>query len=128
MVSVSDRLADYGMSGILAGRNEAEALVVEILSLSCTVLGKQVEHALLSGLAQIARVHRLQKVVFVFRPSGRNQPALSFLKSTTDAVTENQYNLRTDAIEARILQAAIAPNEWKLEVRAPKIASRDDSF
>src|SRR5271165_4113550 len=74
LVSVSDRLSDYGVTGVVAGRTATEGLVVEALSLSCTVLGKQVEHALLSALAQIATAHQLGNVIFEFRPSGRNQP------------------------------------------------------
>jgi predicted enzyme involved in methoxymalonyl-ACP biosynthesis len=44
LLRVSDRLADFGASGVIIVR--AEDMVIKAMSLSCTMLGKQVEYAL----------------------------------------------------------------------------------
>ena len=124
LVSVSDRLSDYGVTGVVAGRTAGDALVVEALSLSCTVLGKQVEYALLSALAQIASAQQLDKVIFEFRPGGRNQPTRAFLKSVANEDTDHRFSLSVGEINARIQQAAIAPHEWTIKVLVPQPGSK----
>ena len=124
LVSVADRLSDYGVTGVVAGRTAGDSLVVEALSLSCTVLGKQVEHALLSALDQIASAHRLNRVVFEYRPSGRNQPTLAFLKSLANEDADHRFLLSVGEINARIQQAAIAPHEWTVKVLVPQPGSK----
>ena len=123
VMSVSDRLSQYGVSGVVAGHTEADALVVDALSLSCTVLGKQVEYALLSALAQIATSRQLAKVVFQFRPGERNQPTHAFLRTAAKEEPDHQFVLPVEEISTRIEQSAIAPNEWTLEVVIPQRGS-----
>jgi len=122
IVRVSDRLAQYGASGVIVGRVESDALVVEVLSLSCTVLGKQVEYTVLSALAQVATSRQLARLVFQCRPSGRNQPTYAFLRSAADEEAD-QFVLSVDQVNSRIEQSAIAPNEWTLEVVIPQRGS-----
>jgi hypothetical protein len=116
LVRVADRLSDFGASGVVVARAEPGALVVESLSLSCTVLGKQVEFALLGALREIASARGLSAVAFEYRDSGRNQPALAFLKSVADEETSGRYVLPVGEAEARIDKAAVAPGAWALNV------------
>jgi len=116
LVHVADRLSDYGHSGVIVARPVDGALVVNLLSLSCTVLGKQVEHAVLTGLAQVASSQGLGNVVFEYRPSGRNQPTLSFLKMITAGDNENRFQVATADVEESIRRAAVAPGAWSLKV------------
>lgn len=122
LISVTDRLSNYGPSGVVVAHAAGEALVVESLSLSCTVLGKQVEHAILSALAQIAADRQLTSIVFAYQPSGRNQPMLAFLKSIADCGSHEQHVLPLKAVEARINKAAVAPGAWGLKLLVPKFA------
>jgi len=116
LVQVSDRLSDYGRSGVIVASPVAGSLVVDLFSLSCTVLGKQVEHALLAGLAQVASYNDLRRIAFEYQPSGRNQPTLLFLESVSLCETENRFQVATADVEERIRQAAVAPGAWSLKV------------
>ena len=118
LVNVSDRLSEHGPSGIVIFRSTADALVVTAMALSCPVLGKQVEFAVLSALSHIAAECHLARIVLEYHPNRRNQPTLAFLTSTTDAETEQRYVLPTDEAEARINQATVAPGAWSLRVMA----------
>ena len=122
LISVSDRLSDYGPSGVVLAHETADTLLVDSLSLSCTVLGKQVEHALLSALAQIAADRQLSKVVFEYRSSGRNQPALAFLTSVADAETKQSYVLPVSEADARISTSAVAPKAWSLKIETAEFS------
>jgi hypothetical protein len=115
LVRVSDRLSDYGPSGLLAFHQVDDALVVDSMILSCTVLGKQVEHAILSALAQIATARQAAKLVFTYRPSGRNQPILTFLQSVADTESETRYVLPVDIAGVRIEAAAVNFRAWAVE-------------
>jgi hypothetical protein len=70
-IRVRDRFGDYGVSGVLIFAVECGVMRVGLLFLTCPVLGKQVEYALISWVADIAErqgVHLIQ-VPFV---SGRD--------------------------------------------------------
>ncbi len=58
----------------------ASAVAVDTFLLSCRVLGRGVEHAVLRHLGHTAEQHHLEYVDIRFRPTGRNQPALDFLE------------------------------------------------
>src|SRR5579863_2032996 len=53
LVRVADRLSDFGLCG-LVHFTPSETLHVKTMALSCRVLGKQVEHATVSALTEVA--------------------------------------------------------------------------
>lgn len=116
LVSVADRLAVYGPSGVVVAHATGDTLLVDSLSLSCTVLGKQVEYSLLTALAQIAADRNLSRLCFEYRNSGRNLPILAFLRSSTDAESEQSYVLPLSAAASRIARSAVAPGAWSLKL------------
>lgn len=120
LISVTDRLSNYGPSGVVIAQAAGEALIVEALSLSCTVLGKQVEHAVLSALAQITAERQLTSIVFAYRPSGRNQPMLAFLKSIANRGSDQNYVLPLKDVGTRSSKAAVAPGAWCVKLLVPK--------
>ena len=115
LVSVSDRLADHGPSGVIVGRWQEDALAIEWWSLSCTVLGKQVEYALLSALARMAGERHCSKLIFAYQASGRNQTMLNFLQSMADA-TDAGFVLTVEGSQAGINAAAVNPGAWSVRV------------
>jgi hypothetical protein len=112
IISVSDRRSSHGPCGLVAFHAVADSLIVDLMALSCAVLGKQVEYAVLSALAQIATDRGCVKLVFEYRSSGRNQPMLTFLKSVTDEESDAGYVLSVGLAETRIEEAAVAPGTW----------------
>lgn len=114
LVSVSDRLAEHGPSGVILLRDEDAGLAVDWLSLSCTVLGKQVEYAVVSTLAQMARERGRSKVIFEYRSSARNQPIKTFLESLADSESPDRFILPVADAESRINARAVNPGAWNV--------------
>lgn len=115
LISVSDRLSNYGPSGVVSFRAQSDSLDIEALALSCPVLGKQVEYAVISALARIAAERRCRKVSFEHRPSGRNQIMSTFLKSVSEEESQTRYVLPVAEAEEKIAKAAVAPGTWTLD-------------
>lgn len=80
-VFVRDRYGDYGQVGLMMFEAVDNVLHVRDLLLSCRVLGKGVEHAMVARLGKIAVAQSLSAVEFEFRPTPRNTPARDFLSS-----------------------------------------------
>jgi hypothetical protein len=113
LVNAADRVSDYGVAGLIVFHESADSLLVESMALSCTVLGKQVEFAVLSALGRIATARGRAKIEFEYRPSGRNQPMLSFLRQITPE-PEGPFALPASAVEEWIEKTAVSPGAWEL--------------
>lgn len=120
LVTVSDRVADYGVTALVAFRAELEKDVLSIhaMAVSCAVLGKQVEFAIVSALAQLAADQHLAKLVFEYRPSERNQPMLTFLQAIADPGPGSSYVLPVASSEARLRSAAASADAWTVRCDA----------
>lgn len=81
VVEVSDRFGDYGLVGVMIVGTEADALTIDTFLLSCRVLGRGVEHAMLIHLAKMAQQRNLSWVKIPLIPTKKNLPALNFLES-----------------------------------------------
>jgi hypothetical protein len=82
---VSDRFGDYGLVGVVLYEAAADRYKVDTLLLSCRVLGRGVEHALLAWLGRRAVEEGKRLVELAFVPTTKNLPALQFLESIADA-------------------------------------------
>ncbi len=79
--TVSDSLGDSGTSLAAVSRIDDDALEIEGLWISCRVLGRQLEHALIASLASFARAEGLKTMRVVFKSSSKNSQVLDFLNS-----------------------------------------------
>lgn len=84
VVAVRDRLGDYGVSGAVALKAEAGVCTVDLFSLSCPVLGRNVEDAVLREIVALAARDRCDRIVFTYRATGQNEAALGFLRDAAD--------------------------------------------
>ncbi|HEV2395159.1 MAG TPA: amino acid adenylation domain-containing protein [Verrucomicrobiae bacterium] len=80
-VQVSDRFGDYGLAGVLLCQWRTDLLQVDWFLLSCRVLGRGVEHRMLSWLGERARERSAKWVDLHFVKTARNKPAFDFLES-----------------------------------------------
>jgi FkbH-like protein len=80
-VEVADRFGEYGLTGAALFRIAGQELVIDTLVLSCRVLGRGVEHALMARLATEALKREATTVFAQFIPTPRNRPAQQFLES-----------------------------------------------
>ena len=77
---VSDRLGDHGLTGLASlAVNGSTANICDFV-LSCRVLGRGVEEAILHGLTERARQLRAARVLAVCRPTPKNGPCQEFFK------------------------------------------------
>jgi acyl carrier protein len=81
VVTAADRFGDYGLVGVVLYEAEADRCKVDTLLLSCRVLGRGVEHALVARLGQQAVDEGKAFVEFAYRATARNAPAFAFISS-----------------------------------------------
>lgn len=79
---VKDRFDDHGLVAVLVAVPEGDDLVLDTFVMSCRVLGRTAEQALLAALVDHARDEGFRRVVGVFVPSGRNTPSATILPSS----------------------------------------------
>ena len=118
LVSVADRLAEYGPTGFVLFRVAGKDLIVEAMALSCVVLGKQAEFAALSALARHAGGHDLSRIVFLYKAAERNQPMQEFLESVAVSEPGLGYVVSVADVEARISESAVNPRAWTVELQS----------
>ena len=81
VVRVADRFGDYGLVGVVMYEAKADRYDVDTFLLSCRVLGRGVEQAVLRQVSQRALREGKAFVEIAFRRTDKNLPALEFLKS-----------------------------------------------
>jgi len=87
-VRVADRFGDYGLVGEIAALVHDRALVVDTLLLSCRVLGRGVEHAMLRRLGKLAESLGLETVALPYVATARNVPARAFAENVASQFAE----------------------------------------
>ncbi len=73
-VGVSDRFGDNGIVGVMMARTEDDGLNVDTLLLSCRVIGRTVETAMLAHLSDAAQQRGLKKLRGRMVPTDKNVP------------------------------------------------------
>jgi FkbH-like protein len=126
-VDVSDRFGDYGLVGVLFCRLTHEAIIVESFLMSCRVLGRGVEHAVLRHLGEIALQLSLECVEIDFIPSKRNAPARTFLGSIgavqRGPATESSFVISAPSARDMIYRPG-EKIDSETEPQAPTLVSR----
>jgi len=78
---VRDRFGDYGITGVAIATAIENAWDIDTFLLSCRVLGRGVETAVLSALAEHAKANGVTTFQGRFIPTAKNAPAKNFLSS-----------------------------------------------
>jgi FkbH-like protein len=78
-MTVADRFGDFGLTGVAIVEPGADGWHLDSFLLSCRVIGKSVETALLARIAADARAAGASTITGEFLDSGRNQVAATFL-------------------------------------------------
>jgi FkbH-like protein len=139
-VRVSDRFGDYGLVGVTIFRASGDVVDLDTMLLSCRVLGRGVEHAMLARLGQIALERGKPRVDAHFAPTAKNEPAANFLESVGASVREAEgagavYRFpATAAAETRYVPGGDAQEQLELArqntakpAKAQSTAHRDKS-
>ena len=81
-IEVEDKFGDYGLVGVVIARIMEGFLFIDTFLLSCRVLGRGVERAILNGLKLFSEERKLTYLAVEFRETLKNAPALKFLKES----------------------------------------------
>ena len=82
---VVDRFGDYGLVGVVMYERAVDRYKVNTFLLSCRVLGRGVEHAVLADLGRRALADEKHFVELAYRPTGKNAPVGEFIASLGEA-------------------------------------------
>jgi FkbH-like protein len=98
---VKDRFGDYGLTGVGMLAREAHTARLDLLLMSCRVLGRRVEYAFLQRLIDEARAWPdVRSVTGIYLPTAKNQQVANFLElAGFAAVTPSTSNPGSGAIE-----------------------------
>lgn len=77
-IRVRDRFGDHGLVGVAIAHDQGEQCEVDTFLLSCRVIGRTVETALLAHLAESAAQRGRKRLVGWFLPTKKNAPARDF--------------------------------------------------
>jgi FkbH-like protein len=78
VVRVRDRFGDAGVVGLALARTQGDACLIDSFLLSCRVIGRGIETALLAFVAEHARRSGARRIVAEFIPTKKNAPCASF--------------------------------------------------
>jgi FkbH-like protein len=106
---VTDRFGDFGLTGIAIAEPGAEAWHLESFLMSCRVIGKSVETALLAKVAEDARAAGATELSADFIESGRNQVASTFLSGHGFTPLDNSRWVRSLEVAGPVWPAWIEP-------------------
>jgi len=109
-IKVRDRFGDHGLVGVAITHDEADTSEIETFLLSCRVIGRAVETALLSHLAQAAAARGRQRLLGRFIPTRKNAPARDFYAQHGFQLLEE--NLDGSVWSLSLGQNTIATPDW----------------
>jgi FkbH-like protein len=91
-VRVKDRFGDNGLVGVVITHDAADSCEIDTFLLSCRVIGRTVETAILSFVAEQARTRGMQSLHGWFLPTKKNAPARDCYASHNFQVLEERDN------------------------------------
>jgi FkbH-like protein len=77
-IKVRDRFGDHGLVGVAIARDQSDQCEIDTFLLSCRVIGRTVETALLAHIAESAEQRGCRYLVGWFLPTKKNAPARDF--------------------------------------------------
>lgn len=95
VIEVRDRFGDYGLVGEVISKENGDKLLIDTFLLSCRVLGRRIEAAILVGLKKLCIKTGAKVLEAEFRPTEKNMPFKQFLeKSGWKSVEEGSGFIR----------------------------------
>ncbi|CAB3776215.1 hypothetical protein LMG28688_00188 [Paraburkholderia caffeinitolerans] len=94
-VRLKDVFADNGMISVIVARLREDALEIDTWLMSCRVLGRKVEHAVLQKLCAYAQAVGARSIVGEYRPTARNRMVEQHYANFGFALRERDADGRT---------------------------------
>jgi FkbH-like protein len=113
-IRVQDKFGDSGLTGVAIVEKGAEKWRIDDLLLSCRVIGRKVEDALLAYIMEQARTGGAKALVGEFIPTKKNAPAKDFYRtrgfaqaSVKDGIEVWEYGLKEPVAYPQYLQVVV---------------------
>jgi FkbH-like protein len=119
MMKAADRFGDYGWSGLVIAEIQGESVFIESFLMSCRVMGKNVEFALMSVLCQWATKRGCSTIRGLFIPASKNAPCKEFLAKCGLTANGSATAAGGQMFEAEISKLQLEPADHvKISVNA----------
>jgi FkbH-like protein len=79
---VSDKFGEAGLTGIASVERIGDEAVITDYVLSCRIIGRRVEEAIVHQIAESARKLGAKKLKAIYKPTMKNQPCLDFWRNS----------------------------------------------
>jgi len=104
-IEAEDKFGEYGLTGVVIAEKRDECLFMDTFLLSCRVLGRGIEAAVMAELGKYCRMEGIKKIEADYYPTGRNQMVADFFeRSKWQIAVKNdrytRYELPAEAIAA----------------------------
>ena len=77
-VHAGDRFGDNGLIAVLIARKDGTAVHVDTLLMSCRVMGRTIEHALMNEFEKLAGERGAERITASYLPTAKNAPVSKF--------------------------------------------------
>ncbi len=116
-VNVNDIYGSYGMVGLILAKQNGNHYVCENFLLSCRVLGKKVEHRMLSYLMQKAKHRKLEQIKLLLNYTERNTPVRDFYSALGNIylLHDGEFYAAINLIPSKITKLLNKKNSNKLD-------------
>jgi FkbH-like protein len=114
VVRVRDRFGDAGVVGLALARNVASQCYIDSFLLSCRVIGRGIETAMLSHITENARRTGAMRVIGEFIPTKKNAPCANFFSDSGFAkvVLTNETPTNSVLYEFDLTTGVLASPPW----------------
>jgi FkbH-like protein len=126
-VRVVDRFGDYGLVGVVMYEAKASTYEVDTFLLSCRVLGRGLEHAVLSNLGKRALMDNKEFIELTCLPTDRNSPAMAFIQSVADQF-RNENDTHWTIPATYLANLEYQPDELAQNGNGRQVAANEDGF
>jgi FkbH-like protein len=97
-----DKFGDNGVVTVTIGRMDGETLHIELWLMSCRVLKREMENALLDELVRVAKQRGITELRGYYYPTAKNAMVKDFYPQMGfETVAEGEYTLQTENYEQR---------------------------
>jgi FkbH-like protein len=105
-----DRFGDSGLVGVVITRSEGEACEIDTLLMSCRVIGRTLETALLATVIEQARMDGVARVVGWYLPTRKNGQVRELYRAHGFSCVEERDGASRWELDPR--RADVAPPPW----------------
>lgn len=112
VIRVRDRFGDAGVVGLTLARNQGDTCYIDSFLLSCRVIGRGIETALLAFIAENAQRAGATRIIGEFIPTKKNAPSASFYADHGFTQTPQADNTNSIFYEFDLTTSALTSPKW----------------